>query len=216
MFERFTERARRTIFAAKYIAGQTGGPEIETEHLLLGLLKEDQSLARRFLGSPWALDQVWRQVSQRQSVREKPLTVADHKLRSTSKCVLTFAAAEAETLSSRHIGTGHLLLGLLRDAKCFAAEILHQQGVHLVATREEMLRMRHDDSVDEQFLREGSSLPEVVELRTQLKSTMERMKDAIAHHNFAKARSYSDEERPAREKLYQLCQQHGLSDWLYD
>src|ERR1035437_1480808 len=107
MFERYTERARRTIFSARYIAWQTGSWEINTEDILLGLLKEDQSLALRFLGSPWALDDVWGQVSQSITVSEKPVGPFDLKLSTLSKRVLAFAAAEAELLSDRHIGTEH-------------------------------------------------------------------------------------------------------------
>lgn len=54
MFERYTQAARETIFGARYLASQVRGPEIETEHLLLGVLRADKSLANRFLGSPWA------------------------------------------------------------------------------------------------------------------------------------------------------------------
>jgi len=216
MFERYTERARRTIFSARHIAWLTGSWEIETQYLLLGLLKEDQSLARRFFGSPWALDDVWGQVSKSITVCEKPVGPGDLKLSTLSKRVLVFAAAEAELLSNRHIGTEHLLLGLLRQEKCFAAEMLHQRGIHLGATREELIRTRHVDSAQEEFAREGSSLPDVVELRTRIKPTMDRTKDALAHHEFKKAHTYSDEERAALYKLYLLCRQQGLSDWLYE
>ena len=51
MFERYTEKARRVIFFARYEASQFGSPYIETEHLLLGLLREDKALANRFLRS---------------------------------------------------------------------------------------------------------------------------------------------------------------------
>src|SRR6202030_4561248 len=54
MFERYTQKARRVIFGAVYMARRVGSPMVETEHLLLGLLREDKVLARRFLGSPWA------------------------------------------------------------------------------------------------------------------------------------------------------------------
>jgi ATP-dependent Clp protease ATP-binding subunit ClpC len=54
MFERYTQAARGTIFWARYIASQIGSLEIETEHLLLGVLRTDKTLASRFLGSPWA------------------------------------------------------------------------------------------------------------------------------------------------------------------
>jgi ATP-dependent Clp protease ATP-binding subunit ClpC len=48
MFERYTEKAKRTIFFARYEASQFGSPYIETEHLLLGLLREDKALTHRF------------------------------------------------------------------------------------------------------------------------------------------------------------------------
>jgi ATP-dependent Clp protease ATP-binding subunit ClpC len=51
MFERYTEKARRVIFFARYEASQFGAPYIETEHLLLGLLQENKALAFRFFGS---------------------------------------------------------------------------------------------------------------------------------------------------------------------
>jgi ATP-dependent Clp protease ATP-binding subunit ClpC len=216
MFERFTLRARRTIFSARYIARQTGSWAIETEYLLLGLLKEDQSLARRFLGSPWALDEAWGQVSQSIPAPEEPVGLFDLKLSTASKRVLAFAAEEAEGLSNRHIGTEHLLLGLLREEKCFAAEMLHQRGVYPGATREELIRTRHDDSAQEKFVRERTSPPEVVELQILLKPTTDRVKDALAGHDWMKASRHASEERTTRDKLYLLCRQHGLSDWLYD
>ena len=49
MFERFTKKARRTIFFGRYEASQLGSPYIETEHILLGLVREDPQLCRRFL-----------------------------------------------------------------------------------------------------------------------------------------------------------------------
>ena len=54
--------------------------------------------------------------------------------------MLAYAAEEAERLSHKHIGTEHLLLGLLREEKCFAAEILHERGLRLSTIREELAR----------------------------------------------------------------------------
>jgi ATP-dependent Clp protease ATP-binding subunit ClpC len=215
MFERYTERARRVIHWSKYIAGQTGSPEIEPEYLLLGLLREDQSLARRFLGSPWALDAVWRQVEQSKLVHERPLRGVDLPLSNAGKRALASAAEEADALSSKRICTGHLLLGLLREEECYAAKMLHERGVGLASTRGELARTPHDDSIREEFVRESSSLPEVVELQNQIGSIKSRINSCIANQDFAKARVYSDKERSLRDKLYLLCKQHGLSDWLY-
>jgi ATP-dependent Clp protease ATP-binding subunit ClpC len=52
--------------------------------------------------------------------------------------VLAYGAEEAERLNHKHIGTEHLLLGLLREEKCFAAEILHERGLRLSQVREEI------------------------------------------------------------------------------
>ena len=58
MFDRYTEAARGVIVSSKHKASRVGSREIDTEHLLLGLLSKDQTLARRFLGSPWAAGSV--------------------------------------------------------------------------------------------------------------------------------------------------------------
>jgi ATP-dependent Clp protease ATP-binding subunit ClpC len=79
------------------------------------------------------------------------------------------------------------------------------------------MRIPHNYSADEQFVRERGPLPEdVVELQTRVEFISRRMEDAVAQHDFAKAREYSDEEAREREKLRLLYQQHGLPDWLYD
>lgn len=217
MFERYTERARRVVFWARYIASQVGSSEIEADHVLLGLLREDMSLARRFLGSPWALEEVWRRSEQSRHIRQKPGGPADLPLGNASKRVLAFAAEEADKLFCKHIGTSHLLLGLLREEKCTAAEILHERGVRLASTREELARAPHDDSETEEFVRERAPLPEdVVKVQIRMKSIADQLTAAVANHDFAKAQAYSTEERMERDKLYLLCQRHGLSDWLYE
>jgi ATP-dependent Clp protease ATP-binding subunit ClpC len=217
MFERYTEKARRAVFWARYIASQGGSREIETEHLLLGLLREDPFLALRFLGSPSALNAVWREAGQREVIREKRPDIGDHlPISNEGKNVLVLAVEESNQLSNKHIGTEHLLLGILRYEKCFATQILHEHGVRLDSTRKDLARMPHDDLVTEAFVKERSSLPEVVELQTRIGLIVSRMKDAVANRDFAAARAYSTEERTERDKLYLLCQQHGLLDWLYD
>jgi ATP-dependent Clp protease ATP-binding subunit ClpA len=131
--------------------------------------------------------------------------------------VLFYAAEEADRLSSKHIGTEHLLLGLLREENCFAAEFLHERGVSLASTREELMRIPHIYSATEEFVRERGPLPEdIVELQTRVASIFRRVVDAIAQHDFAKAREYSEEECREREKLRLLYQQYGLPDWLYE
>jgi ATP-dependent Clp protease ATP-binding subunit ClpC len=140
MFERYTEKARRVIFFARYEASQFGSPYIETEHLLLGLLREDKALANRFLRSHNALESIRKQIEAHTTVREKVPTSVDLPLSHECKRVLAYGAEEAERLNHKHIGTEHLLLGLLREEKCLAAEILHERGLRLNHVREEIAR----------------------------------------------------------------------------
>ncbi len=140
MFERYTEKARRVIFFARYEASQFGSPYIETEHLLLGLLREDKALTNRFLRSHASVESIRKQIEGHTTIREKVSTSVDLPLSNECKRVLAYAAEEAERLSHKHIGTEHLLLGLLREEKCFAAEILQERGLRLAAIREELQR----------------------------------------------------------------------------
>src|SRR6476660_1394139 len=159
MFERYTEKARRVIFFARYEASQFGSPYIETEHLLLGLLREDKGLTFRFLRSYASVESTRKQIEGHITIREKLSTSVDLPLSNECKRVLAYAAEEAELLSHKHVGTEHLLLGLLREEKCFAAEILHERGLHLPTIREELARTRQEKA-QPQRQRESSLLAE--------------------------------------------------------
>jgi ATP-dependent Clp protease ATP-binding subunit ClpC len=217
MFERYTEKARRVIFAAVFMARRVGSPMIETEHLLLGLLREDKSLARRFLGSPWAAETVLKSIEKIKPAREKISGSFEVPLSSESKRVLAYAAEEADLLSSKSICTEHVLLGLLREEECLAAKTLSGDGVDLASTREALRLAPHDSSATENFIREPGPLPqEIVELQTRIKSINARMQEAIAANDFSKSQSCSDEEGKGRDKLYLLYRRYGLADWIFD
>src|SRR5262245_55598519 len=108
MFERYSERARRVIFFARYEASQFGSTAIETEHLLLGLIKEDANVMARFLGGSWRID-VRKEIEARITKREKVPTAIDLPLSQECKRILAYAADEAQRLNHRHIGAEHLL-----------------------------------------------------------------------------------------------------------
>src|SRR5215510_2588174 len=128
MFERYTEAARRVIFFARYEASQFGSTSIETEHLLLGLIREDD-LTNRFLRNHSSIESIRKEIEGRTNIREKVSTSIDLPISNECKRILAYAAEEAERLNHRHIGTEHLLLGILREEKCVAAEILHVRGL---------------------------------------------------------------------------------------
>ncbi|AEP12650.1 ATP-dependent Clp protease ATP-binding subunit [Chloracidobacterium thermophilum] len=141
MFERYTEKARRVVFFARYEAGQFGAPAIDAEHLLLGLLREDKALANRFfLKAHLTLDGVRRDIEARTVRRERTTVAMDLPLSPEAKRILVHAAEEAERMNLRAIGTEHLLLALLREENTLAARILYEHGLRPQAIREEILR----------------------------------------------------------------------------
>jgi len=160
MFERYTEKARRVIFFARYEASQFGSPYIETEHLLLGLLREDKALTNRFLRSHASVESIRKQIEAHTTIREKVSTSVDLPLSNECKRVLAYAAEEAERLGHKHIGTEHLLLGLLREEKCFASEILQERGLKLAQIRDELARVTQEKAPTQQRQRESSLLAE--------------------------------------------------------
>ncbi len=160
MFERYTEKARRVIFFARYEASQFGSPYIETEHLLLGLLREDKALTNRFLRSHASVESIRKQIEAHTTIREKVSTSVDLPLSNECKRVLAYAAEEAERLGHKHIGTEHLLLGLLREEKCFASEILQERGLKLAQIRDELARVTQEKAPQQQRQRESSLLAE--------------------------------------------------------
>ncbi|HEX6182817.1 MAG TPA: ATP-dependent Clp protease ATP-binding subunit, partial [Pyrinomonadaceae bacterium] len=146
MFERYTEKARRVIFFARYEASQFGAPAIEPEHLLLGLMREDKTLTARFLArAQTSLEAIRKEIEGRAPLREKISTSVELPLAPETKRVLAFAHEESDRLQHRHIGTEHLLLGLLREERSMAAEILYERGLRLNAVREEVSRQSGND-----------------------------------------------------------------------
>jgi len=144
MFERYTEKARRVIFFARYEASQFGQPYIETEHLLMGLLREDKALTNRFLRKRASVEEIRHQIEAHTIVREKISTSVDLPLSNECKRVLAYAAEEAQRLGQKHLGTEHLLLGLLREKGCFANQLLTERGVKLESVRDDLASVAHD------------------------------------------------------------------------
>jgi ATP-dependent Clp protease ATP-binding subunit ClpC len=141
MFEKFTEKARKVLFFSRYEANQFGSPFIETEHLLLGLIREDKTLTARFLPKTnTAIQDIRKEIEGRALVREKVSTSLDLPFSEESKRVLNCAAEESERLSHKHIGTEHILLGLLCEEKSVASEILREHGLRPGMVRDEVSR----------------------------------------------------------------------------
>jgi hypothetical protein len=131
VFERYSEAARQLIFHAHNEAAQCGSPVIETEHFLLALLREDNSLLRRLLpaeGSAIVENELRESLSSSQPSGQS----FSHGM----KRVLAYGAEASERLHEPRIDSVHSLLGLLREENCPASQILHKHGI----TTETVLR----------------------------------------------------------------------------
>lgn len=142
MFERYTERSRRVIFFARYEALQYGSQVIAPEHILLGLMREDKNLPARFFPFNHSLtvEVIRRDVEQRIVLRERIPQSSELHLAPLTKRILFYANEESRQLKNRHIGPEHLLLGLVREERSVAAEILFGYGLRLHDVRNEMVK----------------------------------------------------------------------------
>lgn len=135
MFERYTEAARRVIFFARYEASQYGSAKIESEHLLLGLLREDKRLARTTLRAAGASAAIRQEIDSKLPHGPRIPTSVEVPLSTECKAILRYASDSAEHLQHSHIDTVHLLLGILREEQCGAAKILLERGLDTSAVQ---------------------------------------------------------------------------------
>jgi len=143
MFERFTESAGSSIFYAKYCATSLGSSFVSSEHLLLGIFAEED-LATHLL-RPASLATIISQIKQERS--SGPGTWpegANLPLSDEAKEILRLSAEEADRLQDKNIGNEHLLMGLLKEGKCYAADLLMKQGVSLETLQEQLASVRKD------------------------------------------------------------------------
>jgi len=142
MFEKFTEKAKRILFLARYEASQQGSKVIATEHLLLGLLKEGEETTRElFTRANVSMELLRAELERGGPSREKLSTSVEIPFSEETKKVLRYAEEEAERLMHPHIGTEHMLLGLLRLETAVAGRMLAERGMRLFAVREDTINL---------------------------------------------------------------------------
>jgi hypothetical protein len=140
MFERYTLTARRVVFFARYECSQFGSSTIESEHLLLGLIREDEKGLQRFLPVSTTVEAIRRQIEDQVPVHKKTSTSIDIPLSEECERILSHAAEESERLGHSYIDTSHLLLGILGETDSVAAKILKGLGLEFATIREEIRR----------------------------------------------------------------------------
>src|SRR5882724_7294407 len=146
MWQRFTERARRVVFFAQEEAGKLGENYVSTEHLLLGMVRENDSVAARILDRMGVSLGRIRSEIERNVLRGDGKLGQDMQLTPRAKRVIDLAYDEARQLSNNYIGTEHLLLGLIREGEGLAGRVLAKLGVELERTRREVMALQDNDS----------------------------------------------------------------------
>lgn len=137
----FTERARHVLTLAQEEAQRFQHNYIGTEHLLLGLLREEEGIAAQVLSNLGIeVDQV-RHAVEAIIGRGRRLDLGELGLTPRAKKVIELAMEEARRLNQRLIGTEHLLLGLIREGEGIAAGVLEDRGLQLEQVRTETLRV---------------------------------------------------------------------------
>lgn len=147
MFERYTESARRALFFARYEVTQVGGTSIDTEHLLLGLIRELKGLVARIFAERNVPPETVRQaIEARLVVRERISTSVEVPFSAETKRALQYSAEESDRMGHSYIGTEHLLLGLLREQNSAAAAILTAHGLRLDEVRIAIVKLLREPS----------------------------------------------------------------------
>src|SRR5512146_1580161 len=131
MFEKCNEKARRALFFARYEASKLGSRVIESEHILLGVLREGEDIIKeiftRFNVKP---DQIRRDVEGDRLFVDRISSSAELPLSEESKKILAYSSHEAESMLHQYVGTEHLLIGILRVESSTAARILAAKGLN--------------------------------------------------------------------------------------
>src|SRR5881227_1321159 len=134
-FDKFTERSRKVLRFAQEEAQRLHHNYIGTEHLLLGLVREDEGVAGKVLTSLGVDLEKVRKAVEDIIGRGDRIVLGEIGLTPRAKKVIELAVDEARLLNHRYIGTEHLLLGLVREGQGIAAGVLESLGVNLEDTR---------------------------------------------------------------------------------
>ncbi|MEM7481833.1 MAG: ATP-dependent Clp protease ATP-binding subunit [Acidobacteriota bacterium] len=151
MFEKYNEKARRALFFARYEASKLGSRVIESEHILLGILREGEEtvneLFRRF---QIKADDVRKEIEGERVFVERISSTAELPLSEESKKILAYAAHESESMLHQAVGSEHLLIGILRVEGSLAMRILAQHGLDVYTVREEVLTIAKEQEATQQ------------------------------------------------------------------
>jgi len=142
MWQRFTERARRVVFFAQEEAGRLGENYVATEHILLALIRENDSVAARILDRMGISLSSLRAEIERQVTKGDGRLGQDMQLTPRAKRVIDLAYDEARQLNNNYIGTEHLLLGVIREGEGLAGRICSKLNIDMDRARREIITLQ--------------------------------------------------------------------------
>ncbi len=146
MQERFTERVRKVMSYARQEAIRLHHDYIGTEHILLGIVKEGEGVAAVVLTNLGInLDDLRRAVENAVPAGFETLVLGEVPLNQEAKSALNFAVDEARKMNHTYVGTEHLLLGLLREERGVACQVLQSLGIDIELVRQETIRLLSGD-----------------------------------------------------------------------
>jgi ATP-dependent Clp protease ATP-binding subunit ClpA len=204
MFERFTDRARRSLFLSQEEARLLNHNYVGTEHLLLGLVSEGQGVAAKALQSLGiSLEAVRAQVEE--IIGQGQTAPRGHiPFTPRAKKVLELSLREATQLGHNYIGTEHLLLGLLREGEGVAAQVLVKLGADLSRVRQQVIQLLSGYAGGEATADQAGARTRLVRMAVpkdlrkaeeQLAQMRRQKEQAIQLQDFKKAAALRDQER---------------------
>jgi len=151
MFEKYNEKARRALFFARYEASKLGSRVIESEHILLGVLREGEEIVAEIFGRfEVKPDDVRQEIEGERVFVERISSTAELPLSEEAKKILAYAAHEAESMLHSAVGSEHLVIGILRVDDCVARRVLSEKGLDLFSVREEVLSIAKEREASQQ------------------------------------------------------------------
>ncbi|MEM9593876.1 MAG: ATP-dependent Clp protease ATP-binding subunit [Acidobacteriota bacterium] len=151
MFEKYSEKARRALFFARYEASKLGSRVIEAEHVLLGILREgEESVMAVLTHFDVKPEDIRKEIEGERVFVERVSSTADLPLSEETKKVLAYAVHESESMVHSAVGSEHLLIGILKVDSSLAMRVLTQAGLDLYAVREEVVAMAREREAAQQ------------------------------------------------------------------
>jgi ATP-dependent Clp protease ATP-binding subunit ClpC len=178
LFERFTDTARRVVVYAKEEALLLDHDHIGTEHILLGLLRDDTETAVQILTALGAGLPAARAQAEEIAGRGSQAPIGDIPFTARAKKVLELSLREALQLGHNYIGSEHILLGLIREGEGGGAEILKRLGVDTEKVRRDILtglRVRQQPRPAPGVFSAGGGMSAIESRLTAMEERLERI-----------------------------------------